>query len=148
MEKNIKPNTAIVIGAGRLGSAIGKELNQQGFNVTMIDNRDNVLQRLSDEFSGYLIKGDATDLSVLESNDIKKVEKVIITTGNDNTNLFLAHVCYYIYNVPEIFIRLSDNTKSKLIKNTPIKAIYPFILSKNQFVDYLNENKESDLWEL
>jgi trk system potassium uptake protein TrkA len=47
----------------------------------------------------------------------------------------LAHLCFYVYNVPRIFVRLSDTDKGKLLDGTNIKAIYPFNLSYDEFMD-------------
>ncbi|HRX45797.1 MAG TPA: hypothetical protein P5091_07135 [Acholeplasmataceae bacterium] len=64
---------------------------------------------------------------------------VVITTDSDNTNIYLSHICYYVYNVPKIYVRLSDTDKGKLLEGTYIKAIYPFTLSLAEFMDQYEE---------
>lgn len=129
----MKRNKIIVIGSGRLGANIASMLYRQGSDVVLIDKNKKAFNKLLNSFGGYEIVGDATDVDLLESVYVKQAKEVIIVTGNDNLNLYLAHICYYIYDVPSIYIRQEDDDKKELIKNTTIKAIYPFILSVNDF---------------
>ncbi len=130
----MKRNKFLVIGSGRLGANIATQMSDQGEDVIILDIRHESFRKLNDSFSGYEMTGDATDMSVLESAYINFTKTVVITTDNDNTNIFLAHVCYYIYNVPRIYVRLNDTEKGRLLEGTYIKAIYPFTLSFNEFV--------------
>lgn len=132
-KKNLLKNKTIIIGCGRLGSSIANKSSETGRNVMVIDSDENSFSLLDDRFSGYTIKGDATDLTVLVSAFIESAKEVIITTGNDNDNLFIAHVARKVYDVPNIYVRLNDPDKQVLIQGMKIKAIYPFELSFDKF---------------
>ena len=123
----------MIIGLGRLGSSIATLLSVEGEEVLVIDKNDDSFRKLSDRFSGYEITGDVADADVLENAGIKSAKTVIATTDDDNMNIFIAQICFYIYNVPNVYIRLSDNNKKKLIEDTNVKAIYPFELSMDEF---------------
>ena len=138
----MKRNKFIVIGSGRLGSNIATSMSELGEDVIIIDAMEDSFRKLQESFSGYEVVGDATDLSVLENAYIKEANTVVITTDNDNVNIFLAHICFYVYNVPKIFVRLSDTDKGKLLDGTTIKAIYPFNLSYSEFMDLKDEEDE------
>ena len=137
----MKRNKVIVIGSGRLGSNIAGELSQSGEDVLIVDSNNDSFRKLSDTFTGYEVVGDATDLNVLENAYIKQAKTVAIVTNDDNINIYLSHVCYYIYDVPNIYVRLSDIDKGRLIEGTSIKAIYPFNLSIEEFLR-LNKGEE------
>ena len=124
---------AIVIGAGRLGSNIAKRLSKENNDVLLIDKNRGKLGNVSD-FSGFMEVGDATDLSFLEDNGIQGVDRVVIITDDDNTNIFLSDVCSNIYSVPEIYIRLKDSRKIRIV-NPRVKCICPFDLSLDEFVE-------------
>lgn len=130
----------IIIGAGKLGATIAKNLSKRGENTLVIDKDENAFAKL-DDFGGFIEQGDALDLSILDQAGIKKAKTVIITTDFDATNLFLADVCFYIYDVPHIYIRLNDANKEKLLENTSIKAICPFSLSYDNFLELYEENQ-------
>jgi trk system potassium uptake protein TrkA len=138
----MKRNKFIVIGSGRLGGNIATKMSEHGEDVIVIDATEDSFRKLQESFSGYQVVGDATDMTVLENAYIKQAKTVVLTTDSDNVNIFLAHVCYYIYNVPNIFVRLEDTDKGKLLEGTSIKAIYPFKLSFNEFLEMSKEEDE------
>ena len=140
----MKRNKFIVVGSGRLGSNIATQMSEMGEDVIIVDATDDSFRKLKESFSGYQVVGDATDLSVLENSYIKHAKTVVITTDSDNVNIFLAHICYYIYNVPKIYVRLADTDKGVLLEGTYIKAIYPFTLSLQEFITLKKE--EATKW--
>lgn len=126
-------NKVVVVGCGRLGSTIANKCASEGKNVMVIDHDEVQFELLSEKFSGYTIIGDATDLSVLEEAYITSAKEVIVATGNDNVNVFVAHIARKIYDVPYIYVRLDNPENEVLIKGMNIKAIYPFELSLDKF---------------
>ncbi|HAS56210.1 MAG TPA: potassium transporter TrkA [Firmicutes bacterium] len=126
-------NKSIIIGCGRLGSSIANYSSSQGEDVIVIDEDKESFNRLDDVFSGYKIVANATDVDELEEAGIESARQVVITTGDDNVNLFLAHLCAKVYEVPYIYVRFDDPDKGLLIQGMSIKAIYPFQLSKDRF---------------
>ena len=136
-------NKIVVLGCGRLGSSIANNASARGENVIVVDTISSSFERLEDSFSGYKIVGDATDPSFLENEAyIKTAREVAITTGDDNVNLFLAHLCATIYGVPSVYVRFDDPDKSALIAGMPsVRAIYPFELSINKFLSLEGDEK-------
>ncbi len=136
-------NNIVIIGLGRLGAGIAERAAAKGEDVIVIDKNPSSFARLDDTFSGFTIAGDATDLSFLEGEEvIQSAKEVVITTGNDNVNLLLAHVCSTVFEVPKIFVRFDDPDKSVCIAGFPnIKAIYPFELTLTKF-DLIEEEGE------
>ena len=134
----MKKNECIVIGMGRLGTTIAKKLNKIGYNVTIIDKNAETFEYMED-FSGFMINDDATDLTVLENNGVRDVDTIIITTNDDNTNIFIAHVCKKLYNIPNIYCRIADTDKNILLQDYGIKIINPFSLCLDYFNELLGE---------
>ena len=122
-----------VIGCGRLGASIANYASQQGEDVVVLDDQKASFNKLDDSFTGYSIVCDATDASELEEAGIKNAYEVVITTGDDNANLFIAHLCHDIYEIPNIFVRFDDPEKGLLIQGRKIKPIYPFQLTRDRF---------------
>ena len=126
-------NRTFVIGCGRLGASIANYASQQGQSVVVIDPDKIAFTRLDDSFSGYTFVCDATDVDELRDAGINTAKEVIITTGNDNVNLFLAHLCAHLLEVPYVYVRFDDPEKGFLIQGSNIKPIYPFQLSWDRF---------------
>ena len=133
-------NKTLIIGCGRLGSSIANKDSSSGKKVMIMDSDPMSFEKLSEGFSGYTFVGDATDMSLLEEAYITSTREIIITTGDDNTNVFLALVARKIYNVPQIYVRLDDPNLEVLLENCDVHAIYPFKLSLEEFLDIREKN--------
>lgn len=132
-------NNTIIIGAGRMGSSIARSLNNTS-NVVVIDRNKDKISKMQD-YSGFVEIGDATDRQFLEKSGIKEANRVIVVTEDDNVNIFIADLCEHIYSVNEIYVRLKDSRKRKLLSNS-IVCICPFDLSLNYF-ESVNRNEEA-----
>lgn len=132
-KSSIIKNKTLIIGCGRLGSSMANKCSVEGKNIIVVDNDSDSFDHLSDNFGGNTVLGDVTDLAVLEEAYITTTKEIIITTGDDNINLFIAHVARKIYNVPEIYVRMDNPDNEVLLKGLEIKAIFPFELSFDKF---------------
>ena len=122
-------NKTLIIGCGRLGNTLANNASAQGLEVIVVDRNPASFSKLDDTFSGYTFVADATDADELKEAGIDSVKEVIICTDDDNTNLFLAHLCAEIFQVPYVYVRFDDPDKGFLIGNSSIHAIYPFQLT-------------------
>ena len=128
-----QPNTVIVVGAGHLGANLAGALSGMGFQVSIIDKEENSFRKLPENFSGYQIVGDGTDIDILKSANIVHAEMVIACTNNDNVNSLITQIASRIFGINKVYARLYDTEKEKLIDGFNIQAIYPFKLSINEF---------------
>lgn len=126
-------NKTIVVGCGRLGALIATKCAKEGKNLLVVDENQSALDRLNDDFSGYPVLGECTDLDVLESAYIKSCKEIIIVTGEDHTNILVAYIAKKIYGVPNIYIRLSDPDNEILLKGLGVRIIFPLELSYDKF---------------
>ena len=127
----------IVIGAGRLGKNMAIMLCKKN-NVMLIDNDRSAFNDL-DEYSGFMEVGDALDLEVLENCGIKDCRTVVIITEDDNKNIMLADICRQIYNIKNVYIRLKDSRKEKLVAGENVRCVCPFDLTLDHFRNHYGE---------
>jgi len=137
----MKKEQILIIGCGRLGSYIASELSMNGHDVTIIDQNEDAFRKLKENYAGYKSVGDANDVDILEEVGIKQAKMVIVTTNNDNTNIFIAQVANMIYFVEHVVVRLGDMKKGSLVEQTNIKTIYPFELSMKRFKELFDFNE-------
>ena len=130
---NILKNKTIIVGCSSLGATITNKFATEGKNLMVVDKDPKNFERLSDRFSGYIITGDVSDIDVLEEAGIASAKEIVIVTNDDNLNLFVAHIARKIYDVPFIYIRLSEPNNEVLLKGMDVKAIYPLELSYDKF---------------
>lgn len=126
-------NKTLIIGCSSLGATITNKFSSEGKNLMVVDKEPTNFDRLSDRFSGYKITGDVSDVDVLEEAGIASAKEIVIVTNDDNLNIFVAHIARKIYDVPKIYIRLSEPSNEALVKGMDIKAIYPLELSYDMF---------------
>lgn len=128
-KKNKNKSMTVVIGSSRLGASIASMASQDGTYTSIIDNDPNSFKKLDSGYSGYTILGDASEQSVLEKAHISEAKEVVIATGDDNTNIFLACMICEFYDVPNVIVRLRDENKASLLADDRIKIISTSMLS-------------------
>lgn len=131
-------NKYIVIGCSKLGNYIANALSMKGEDVVTIDKDQRRIDYLPITYTGLTYLGDGTDLEILEKADIKNAKCVLALTNDENTNIFIAHVCKVFYEVPNIIARVNSVTKSKLLTDIGIKTLSPFELSVEE-IDLLTK---------
>ena len=81
---------ALVAGGGKVGSNVARTLLEMGHEVTLIEQRPDRFARLEEEFGPAVMRGDATEISVLERAGIgRPPELVLAVTGDDEDNLVI-----------------------------------------------------------
>src|SRR4051812_37091437 len=71
----------IVVGCGRVGSAVALELRAAGWDVAVIDEREEALGRLGDDWTGEFYIGHGMDLPLLREAGIHDAGAVVVATG-------------------------------------------------------------------
>lgn len=133
IKKKNKSKNVIIVGCSRFGVKLAGSLSGLGYNLTIIDKDEKAFLKLPDNYSGYEVCADGSDANVLLENGINTTEMFIAVTENENINILAARIAREIYNVPEVYIRLTDTEKESLIDDENIKVIYPFKLSIEEF---------------
>ncbi len=98
----------IIIGCGRIGSELAEEVCNAGHSVTIVDREPKAFERLSADFSGRTIQGDARELEVLKRADIENADGLAALTSSDEMNLVVARVAKKIFDVPNVVARVYD----------------------------------------
>lgn len=80
--------SAIVIGGGRVGRAAGHAFAREGVRYRIVEQR---ADRIRDPDT--YVAGDAADLAVLKEAGIDNAGTVVITTHDDDMNVYLAIYC-------------------------------------------------------
>ncbi|TML78573.1 MAG: hypothetical protein E6G12_00670 [Actinobacteria bacterium] len=83
---------ALVIGCGRVGSTIALQLLQEGWDVTVVDENEDALSRLGENWPGTFIVGHGMDAHLLQEAGIEEADAVVVATDGDNTNIIIGQV--------------------------------------------------------
>jgi trk system potassium uptake protein TrkA len=106
---------AVVAGGGKVGSNVARSLLALGHEVTMIEQRLDRFVRLEEEFGPAVIRGDATEISVLERAGVgRPPELLLAVTGDDEDNLIIAQIAKEGYGVRKAIARVNDPRNQEL----------------------------------
>jgi voltage-gated potassium channel len=78
----------LIIGGGRVGRAVGHALAERGWDYRIVEK---VPERVRN--SDKYVLGDAADIEVLEKAGITETSAVVITTHDDDVNIYLTIYC-------------------------------------------------------
>ena len=134
----------VIIGCGKTGSAVADLLSKNGEDVVVIDKDNSAFNKLSPDFTGFTINGDATEVEVLLESKINKADMAIVTTEVDTVNSMVAQIAKDIYEVPKVIVKINEPDKATIYNNTDILTISPTDL----FIDELRDrlaNEESEM---
>ncbi len=99
----------IVAGGGKVGANVTRSLVEMGHEITLIEERPDRFARLEEEFGPVVMRGDATEISVLERAGIARPPELLLAvTGDDEDNLVISQIGKEGYRVPKAIARVND----------------------------------------
>ena len=99
----------IIIGGGKVGAYIANLLLNNNCSVKVIENRENVLEKLKKEIpEEVIVYGSGTDPEILESAGIAEADVVTAVTGADETNLVASTIAKFEFGVPRVIARVNN----------------------------------------
>lgn len=122
-------NKTLIIGCGRLGASVANKIGKEGRNILIVDENKNAFELLDDNYTGEKVVGDVIDVHTLENAHIMTANEIIITTGDDNLNIYIALLARKIYDVPHVYVRLDDPEITPILEGEDIEVILPFQLT-------------------
>ena len=115
----------IVIGCGRVGSAVALELKTVGWDVTVIDEREEALGRLGESWTGEFLVGHGMDLQLLRAAGIEDADAVVVTTDGDNSNIVIGQMAQKSFGVRSVIVRILDPARADFFKTRGLDVVCP-----------------------
>ena len=99
----------LIAGGGKVGANLTRSLLRGDHEVTLIEQRPYRFEQLEGEFEHQVIRGDATELYVLERAGIKRPPDLLIAaTGDDEDNIVICQLARERYGVSKVIARIND----------------------------------------
>ena len=98
----------IIVGAGKVGWNLARELLEKGNEVTLIESSRERYLTVEQELEHNVQYGDASELWVLERAGISRADMVIAVTGDDEDNMLICQVAKQKYLVDRIIARVNN----------------------------------------
>jgi trk system potassium uptake protein TrkA len=98
----------IVVGGGKVGLNLARELLTKGVEVTLLEQRRDRYLAIDSEL-GYVVQyGDGTELWVLERAGIQRADLVVAVTGDDEDNILISQISKEKYLVDRVIARVNN----------------------------------------
>ncbi len=115
----------IVIGSGRVGSNVALQLASEGWDVTVVDENEEALNRLGTDWSGGFIVGHGMDADVLHEAGIEDADAMVVATDGDNTNIVIGQVAQKRYAIDCVVVRILDPARAKFYRERGLRTVCP-----------------------
>ena len=116
---------AIVVGCGRVGSAVAQQLQSSDWDVTVLDENEDALGRLGESWTGGFLVGHGMDLKLLKEAGIEDADAVVVTTDGDNTNIVVGQVAQQHFQVPTVVVRVLDPARAQFYATKGMRIVCP-----------------------
>jgi len=80
----------LIIGAGAVGFNIAKQLSKEGHDISVIDENPKLVRQVSETLDVFVVAGNCTTPSVLESAGVREADMVLAVTTSDEVNIIVC----------------------------------------------------------
>ncbi|MCV2490860.1 TrkA family potassium uptake protein [Geodermatophilus sp. YIM 151500] len=104
-----------VIGLGRFGTALALELAGGGTEVLAVDDRPDLVQRMSGQL-GQVVLADSTDLDALREIGIADFNRVVVAIGADVEASILTTALLAELEIPDIWAKANSQQHATILE--------------------------------
>jgi len=122
----------LIVGAGRVGSAIAKSALAEGHEVSVLDEDPLSHERLDagqtrswEDAEGQFTVGTALETDALLKAGIERADVFIASTDGDNTNLIIAQIAQKRFGVERVIVRVMDPARASWYGEQGLRTISP-----------------------
>jgi trk system potassium uptake protein TrkA len=122
----------LIIGCGRVGSAVAKRALDAGHEVSVMDSDPLSHERLDqdqtttwEDAGGRFTVGTALEIDGLLEAGIEDADVFIAATSGDNTNLVIAQIARVRFKVPRVVVRVADPGRAAWYAEQGLLTICP-----------------------
>ena len=129
----------LVVGAGRVGSALATRALRAGHTVSVLDEDPLSHERLDMELGqpweaagGRFTIGTALEMDALKEAGVEQADVFVASTNGDNTNLVIAQLAYRRFHVEKVVARILDPRRAAWYAEQGLETICPTAIAIEQ----------------
>lgn len=122
----------LIVGAGRVGSAVAKKALAAGHEVSVLDEDPLSHERLDvggegtwEDRGGRFTVGTALETDALLEAGIEEADAFIAATDGDNTNLVIGQLAAKRFGVERVIVRVMDPYRAAWYAEQGLETISP-----------------------
>jgi trk system potassium uptake protein len=113
------------MGCGRVGARLASLLDEDGHEVTVLDNDTYSFRRLPPSFSGTALFGNGIDEEALKKAGIEDADIFVALTQGDNRNVMACQIAKHVFKVPRVVCRIYDPLREEMYSALGLETISP-----------------------
>jgi len=135
----------IVVGCGKVGSNLAKELSMNNHDVVVIDSDPEKFTQLGSGFNGKTILGIPIDEEILLQAGIEKADALAAVSPDENMNIMVCQIAKEIYKIPRVIPRVYDPDRDIFFQQLGLNTMCLTSLAVAHAKKIL-EQKSGDIW--
>jgi trk system potassium uptake protein TrkA len=136
----------MIVGSGRVGSAIARKMLEQGHEVSVLDEDPEAIAQLEKGLSdswvdmgGLFTVGTALEMDALEEAGIERADAFVASTDGDNTNLVIAQIAQKRFNIRTVVVRVLDPARASWYEQQGLRTVCPTKIAIEMLEDAVTE---------
>ena len=112
----------IIIGLGRFGQTLARQLCMLGAEVLAVDKRNDLVEQVADDVT-HAVVGDAQDKEVLRARGARNFDCAIIAIGSNLAASVLTTMTLKELGVPYIICKAHDETHRRVLEKLGVDRV-------------------------
>jgi len=112
----------IIAGAGAVGGGLAQRMMENKYDVVVIDEDEDICDRLYARIGAVVINGDATQIETLQEAGIEKADVLVALMGDDADNIACG-ILAKSFNVPKIMVGMRNPAYEDAYKLAGVTSI-------------------------
>src|SRR5579864_7481873 len=129
----------LIVGCGRVGSALAKYLEADGHEVIVIDENAAAFKRLGQKFKGHVVVGTGIDFDVLKRAGAASADGFVAVTNGDNRNIMAALIAQRMFKIKRVVARIYDPPRGQMYQELGVETVCPTTVGAKLIRDVLLE---------
>lgn len=136
----------MVMGCGRVGSRLARNLDEIGHSVAVIDQATASFSRLGSAFEGTTVQGIGFDRDTLLAAGIEHAQAFAAVSSGDNSNIVAARVAREKFDVERVVARIYDPRRAAIYARLGIPTVATVAWSTEQIMRHLLPGEPEQMW--
>jgi len=119
----------IIAGVGKIGKTLAKQLAEEGHDLTLIDEKNYILESTVEQFDAMGVNGNCASMEVLKRAGIEETDLVIAVTNADEVNLLCCLTAHGLNPKVHTIARIRDPEYAEQIMT--MREVFPLSMTVN-----------------
>ena len=129
----------IILGAGKVGESLARNLSQDGYDISIVDLNKNKVDELQDRLDIAAIIGHAAHPSTFKKAGADEETILLAVTNNDEVNIAACQIAKNKFSVKKTICRFKDSTYLDCLDSFGANIIDIPISPENEVTSHLKE---------